>query len=62
MGGLGLIVVFMSLVAAGEIGAVIAGILLERLSENASIIAFFAASVAVVALAWPLAVKFTETK
>jgi len=62
MGGLGLIVVFMSLVAAGETGAVIAGILLERLSENASIIAFFAASVAVVALAWPLAVKFTETK
>jgi membrane protein implicated in regulation of membrane protease activity len=60
MGGIGLILVFMAFVSAGEIVAITAGVLLDSVSENTAILVFFALSVLAVTAAWPLALRVTE--
>lgn len=60
MGGLSLIFAFVAFTTAGEVVAVLIGLVVDQINENLSMLLFFVMSAIVVCAAWPLAVRMTS--
>ena len=62
MQGLILIAVFMIVTALGEVFAIGAGLLSDKIAPSLSLLVFFFGSALAIAVAWPIAVRLTQTK